>query len=135
MSDEHYAFDWHELDDYDEKKIDHFLKWLVPTVLADSVVAEEIAEASDRYTRVELTMQLNGIEVNAQSFVEGCYRNMRRFAQDAAVAKLVEVVDYANLVETIEQLRVTLQGVALQVARDLGVNRGLEDLGADDDDL
>lgn len=132
MSDEGYTFDWHELDDHDPEKTDHFLKWLVPTVLADSVVAEEIAEASDRYTRVELTMQLNGIEVDARAFVEGCYRNMRRFAQDAAVAKLVEVVDYADLVETIEQLRVTLQGVALQVARDLGVDRGLEDLGVDE---
>lgn len=132
MSDEGYTFDWHELDDHDEKKIDHFLKWLVPTVLADSVVAEEIAEASDRYTRVELTMQLNGIEVDARAFVEGCYVNMRRFAQDAAVAKLVEVINYADLVETIEQLRVTLQGVALQIARDLGVDRGLEDLGVDE---
>lgn len=132
MSDEGYTFDWHELDDYSQKKIDHFLKWLVPTVLADSVVAEEIAEASDRYTRVELTMQLNGVEVDARAFVEGCYINMQRFAQDAAVAKLVEVVDYADLIETTDELRRTLREVALRIARGLGVDRGLEDLGVDE---
>lgn len=135
MSDEGFEFNWHELDDYDETKIDHFLKWLVPTVLTDSVIAERIGEVSDRYTNLVLTMQLNGVEVDARQFLEGCYGSMQRFAQDAAVAKLVEVIDFTNLVETADQLRSTLQVVARRIARDLGVARGLAQLGVDDDNI
>lgn len=60
---------------------DDFLKWLVPHLLTgeDEKKQLELSEATEGFTNVELTMQINGIEVDASHVIERFNQNIGQF--------------------------------------------------------
>lgn len=74
------TFNWHDLDH------EGFLSWLVASVIAD-VRADKLgglSDATDRFTQCKITMQLNGIQVDAMGFIGGVERHMKRSLESAA---------------------------------------------------
>lgn len=104
------GFDWHA-----EQKADSFLGWLVPSVLggmreAGSDVFEPVAHASDDFRDVRITMQINGIEVDAMPFIEGVNRNMRYRVGQEALRIVREDTSFGKIEDIIHGLRRQIEG-------------------------
>lgn len=74
-------FNWHELDS------DGFLSWMVVHLLAIGKAKdmfEEFSDLTDKFNAVEMTIHINGIEVDVQHFVECIQEVMKLETQKAA---------------------------------------------------
>lgn len=84
-----YRFNWHE---EEHGQNGSFKSWLIPTLLADSggdrVLFEALSEATEKWTDVNVTVAINGIEVDPTDFFESIERNLTYLTERAA-AKLV----------------------------------------------
>lgn len=103
MADEKWTFDWH-------KEPNHsFLKWLLPTLLGkiDNETWEKITEATAKSSDVQITVQINGIEVNPKYFLESLERNYE--LNTAAEAKNIIDTKFENLDQAIEGLNILVE--------------------------
>lgn len=69
-----------------------FLHWILPVVLSDLLQregVERLKEATTNFTEVTMTMQINGIEVDAEAFIDATQRHMKVRVEEEA-ARLVE---------------------------------------------
>lgn len=79
---------------YDWQKMGRteFLHWILPVVLGDLLQregVERLSQATTNFTEVTMTMQINGIEVDAEAFIDATQRHMRACVETEA-ARLVE---------------------------------------------
>lgn len=139
MSDDNgYRFNWHDLDE--TEPYEAFLHWAVihltvdtndesnPQVLTDEQL-DALDRATDRFHDVELTIQLNGIDVNPEHMMRAIERNMKLLARDAARAELEQLDDLRLLRRTVVQLDRETSRRVRWVAAKLGIT-----LDPDDDD-
>jgi hypothetical protein len=90
-----FRFDW-------QAEPDGFLKWLLPVVIPVSQKAdliEQLSAATDKFTNVELTIQVNGIQVDAQAFLTAVERNMDHSVSAEARRLLDEIGKFEDLHE------------------------------------
>ena len=92
-----------------------FLKWFLPTVVSAQNQAkfEELSEATDRFHDVRVTIQINGIEVDARKFFEGCERTLEASARAEARDMLNELGDFEEVYDVLRDLRVHLRAEIL----------------------
>ncbi len=81
-------FNWIELDR------DSFLSWFVITTVAelkyDSDTYQEIDKATDHLKNTNLTMQINGIEIDALVFIHRLYNQFEEQVENAAKELLLD---------------------------------------------
>ena len=86
MSDE-FTFNWH--DDRDS-----FFSWMVTSLISPVAQErdnfEELSAATDKFRNVTLTMQINGISVPVNNFIDGIKHNMEYWATKEAERMLSE---------------------------------------------
>lgn len=131
------VFDWHKLsgtDDYES-----FLHWMTVNLVtyerestdtdrtAERDLVQRVSDASDGFKNVELTIQLNGIEVNAAYFVRRIERNMTWMAEREAKRVLTENAEATELRSISNILQRALRRRAEQVAGSLGLELDEED--------
>lgn len=88
-------------------------KWIVPLLLSDEVKDHSrFHEATDDFTNVAITMQINGIEVSVDHFLECLEDNIEHAAREEARAQL-------DSVEGFPALKVKLAEIELAVTRHL----------------
>lgn len=65
---------------------DGTLKWLIPTVLdtRDEAQFERVRQLSENFTKIELSILVNGVEVNADAFVRSLTRNLEHLTKTEA---------------------------------------------------
>lgn len=84
-----------------------FVKWMFVHLIADmrdddlESPFEQLSEATDGFTNVKLTMQVNGIEVNAQNFIESVERALENYSQTEARRMLSDVMPNLNDLEDV----------------------------------
>lgn len=137
-----YAFSWHDLDQYGDDE-ERFLRWMVVNLVVgrdatsdgDAGFARDLLDrvsaASDGFKNVELTVQLNGIEVNARYFVQQVQANMELHTRREAENLLDSCARATELLELTRTIQRALRDRAHEVAAKVGVRLRDDD---DDDD-
>ena len=81
-----YRFNWHETGEED------FQRWLIPTILADlpreQSRFDELSELTRNWSDVNVTVQINGVEVDPAGFFTSIERNITYLTEREA-ARLV----------------------------------------------
>ena len=97
-----FVFDWHA-----ERNEGGFLKWFLPTVMVGLSQArfDELSERTSGFTEVQVQVLVNGVEVNAEHFLQGVERNLEATARDEARRMLDEVGGLGALEERIGEIR------------------------------
>lgn len=79
-----YRFNWHD-------EVTHrpsFKEWLIPTLLGstgnDREKLDALAEATQAWTDVNVTVQINGIDVDPEDFFDSVERNLSSITADKA---------------------------------------------------
>lgn len=137
MSDEfdrpnNYTFSWKKLgtDDYEV-----FLRWLFVHLLVDdardsttqSKFIERLGELTDRFDKVTLTVQVNGVQIDPEHLIRGIHDRTARFARSYAIeqlrasSQLVDLRSTLNVIETAARSRIE------HVAADLGLELPTEE--------
>lgn len=98
---EPFVFDW-------QAQPEGFLKWMIPNLITGISHARfsQLSSATDGWRSVVLTIQINGVPVPAQQFVEGVERNMEHYATEEARRLLSEagrLDDLGDLVRDVER--------------------------------
>jgi hypothetical protein len=111
-----FVFDW-------AAQTEGFLKWFVPTVIAEIADApfKELGERTSAWSDVQVQILINGIEVNAGHFLESVERNMEHHAKQAAREMLDEVGGLDALEERIGEIRTHLMGQFEAALRERGI--------------
>jgi hypothetical protein len=128
------TFNWHELD---EDNLEGFLKWMIPTLLSEhrnqtndselDHLLHRVGEASDKFTKLTMTIQLNGIEVNVLHFVENLYVAWSNASKAEATRVLKESTDVGELFELVETLKRNVKLKTERVGTALGLDMTLEE--------
>lgn len=118
------TFDWHAEQALDR---DGLLVWLVITAMRQQDM-ERLSEVTSRFTDCRLTMQLNGVELNARAFLDGIARNLEHAAARQA-QELAEVAGFAEIEDAVTEARDAVRALMTGRLRALGVPVGEEETG------
>jgi hypothetical protein len=112
-------FNWHDLDR------DSFLAWTVTNALSakhgDPGLMERAAEASDRFRSVVLTMQINGVEVNATEFIDRVKSNMTYWSERRAKELVSESTAFPAIEDALNVARRSIESTLRAQLREAGV--------------
>lgn len=138
-----YTFNWHELPDFhdNDDTYEAFLKWAMIHLTVDETATDRtspatfalLQDATDNFTRVTLTVQLSGVEVNPQHMLRAIHANMADVARQHAVEQLEKLAEFGQLRATIDLLEQAIISRITHVADDLGVDLDAERLRNGDD--
>lgn len=99
--------------DYHNENQNSFLGWMLVHLTSGlstyPALWETIQKKTKGFSQVELTMQINGIDVPVDKFIEGIENNMQFYAEQAAAAKLDAVDDIYEVSEELEALKNVLR--------------------------
>jgi hypothetical protein len=107
-----------------------FLKWLLPTLIAGRENFDDLSEATNKFTDVILTMQVNGIEVPTEHFIKSLMMNYEKETRDAAREMLDNVVQITDIEDLINDLHAALK----DTIRERCTSAGVELMWSEDDD-
>jgi hypothetical protein len=107
-----WSFDWHA--ERGNHGRESFLYWMVITVLSgmrdeNPDIFDRVAAATNKLADVRITMQINGIEVDARGFIDLVEQNMRHQATVEARRLLDELIDFGGLSEMVNDLQRSVQ--------------------------
>jgi hypothetical protein len=94
-----FEFDWHA------RKQD-FVKWMFVHLISGNREQdpkfEKLSEATNKFRNVQLTMQVNGIELDAEKFIEYVEHSIKTYSKNAA-KRIVEdsIPDLEELQEAV----------------------------------
>jgi hypothetical protein len=126
-----YTFNWHTLDEHDD--YEGFLRWMFVNLVTESRgdgtpagveydhLINRVIDATDGAMNVTLTIQANGIELNAEHFVRSVQRNMRWHAHQAAFDELRSRTDVSELLNVADQVQTTMTDQVRRLAHSLGI--------------
>jgi hypothetical protein len=121
-----HTFDWH-------KEPEGFLRWMIVNLLThplNHATGEEltgrVAEASKDFTELTLTIQLNGVEVPTEYFVNSVKNNMDYFAERAAREMLNSIPKLAALRNRLEDFESQVNDRVTELARQLNIDQDEE---------
>jgi len=111
-----FKFNWHH-------SANEFLRWLLPTLLVgNDAQLKELAEKTNRWSNVELTVLINDVAVDATHFIEGLQRTIDVTAQDAARKFVTETLNLNSVVKSLENFGHAIQREINDRAHELGVD-------------
>jgi hypothetical protein len=108
-----------------------FLKWLLVSIVprdSDVEVFEKLSDATDKFTNIELSISVNGIEMDAQRFLDGVQRNMNhnveleansllsQFGRFDELREMLDAVEYAAKKAIEDEL--TKNGISIEIYED-----------------
>jgi len=99
-----FRFDW-------QAAPEGFLKWLLPVLVANrrgEDQFDELSKITDKFTDVRLTIQVNGLEVDAENFLNGVEHNMEYYAKVEARRLLDEVGRFDDLEDLLASAKRTV---------------------------
>ncbi len=114
-----FQFDW-------QARGEDFVKWMFVHLIADQRDAdpqfERLSEATDKFTNVKLTMQVNGIEVNAKNFIESVEFAYKQHAENTAKEIVAEAIpDLSELQDAVFEAQRALEKKLRESMRNVGV--------------
>ncbi len=116
------VFDWHAEQALDR---DSLLTWLVPTAMRQQDM-DELSDLTGRFTNCRLTMQLNGVDLNARAFLDGIARNIEH-AITREAERLIADADLDAVQEAVEDARVAIRETLIRRLAAAGVEIRSED--------
>ena len=123
MDSKKHTFDWH-------KEPEGFLKWMLTHVAAaskDDELFDELSDASDQFTNVELQILVNGVEVDAKGFVERIEWAMDRGVEDEAKRLVRDMHRLGDLKDAVHDFERGIKNKMREFARDQGIELDTED--------
>lgn len=125
-----YTFNWHDLkghhDDYEA-----FLKWALTKLIVNqrdvdanrhnTELLEQLRTATNEFTEVTLTVQVNGVEVDPEHMMRAIEHNMRSIARETARDELERLTAFTDLRNTLTTLEAAANRRVRQVASALNV--------------
>lgn len=139
MSD-NYTFNWHDLPNFRDngEAYEAFLKWAMIHLTVDESATDRtdptlfalLQDATDNFTKVTLTVQLSGVEVNPQHLLRAIHGNMADVARQHAVDLLEQRAEFVQLRATVDLLEQAIVSRITHVADDLGIDLDAERLRA-----
>lgn len=98
--------------DWQADKEDSFLKWMVVNLLSGlpTPKVDELGEATDKFQRINLTIQINGVDVPVDHFVSSIESNMQCLARREAEAMLQAIPQLTALRAGLEQAEAAATG-------------------------
>lgn len=98
-----YRFNWHETGQ------DDFQRWLIPTILADlprdQSRFDELSELTGNWSDVNVTVQINGVEVDPTGFFTSIERNLTYLTEREAERLVREEADLTAVYTTINRFQ------------------------------
>ena len=114
-----YQFDWQGLSEGD------FVKWMFVNLLTtpgnhseSKDLIDQLTEPTKKFTDVTLTMQVNGIEVNAENFIRSVEKGMNYRAEDAVKEAVSSITDIRELDEEISRAHNVLRDKLREIVKD-----------------
>lgn len=121
-------FDWH-------REPEGVLRWALPTALSgvSSARFDELSERTHAWTRVDLRLLVNGVELPGRPLLEGLARAVENEGRATAARALASLAELETIRLTLEALEDAVAGELRRVGRRLGLT--LEDLENGNEDL
>lgn len=98
-----YRFNWHETGQ------DDFQRWLIPTILADlpreQSRFDELSELTGNWSDVNVTVQINGVDVDPTGFFTSIERNLTYLTEREAERLVREEADLTAVYTTINRFQ------------------------------
>lgn len=98
-----YRFNWHETGQ------DDFQRWLIPTILADlpreQSRFDELSELTGNWSDVNVTVQINGVDVDPTGFFTSIERNLTYLTEREAERLIREEADLTAVYTTINRFQ------------------------------
>lgn len=116
------AFNWHAENVLDR---DSLLTWLIPTAMRD-VDTSELFDLTDGFSRCELRIVLNGVDLDVRAFLDGVARSIERAARDES-ASLAETAGFGDIEDAVRLARDAVRAEMLGRLRAAGVPIDEED--------
>lgn len=106
-----------------------FKHWMLPNLTTGMPMEklDELAEATDKWQHVMLTIQINGVPVSAEAFIEGVKRNMEWWAEKEAHRLLTEAAQFEKLSETLHEVERAVTWLVRRKVREAGVELPYEE--------
>lgn len=115
-----FRYNWHE----EQFGGSDFKAWLIPTLLVGkrgTDAWDELSAATDKFTDVNVTVQINGIEIDPTDFFEGVESNMHWRSERRAVELIRDDERLRALSNTAYEVEQELRKAALDRLRELGI--------------
>lgn len=118
-----YVFDWHDA------KRDSFLYWLIPTLLGPVTNGRlmEFSDLTEKFTKVELGITINGVAVEPKPLIESIERNYDYHVSQSAES-LIKEIGMDDLVKFLNDA----QGEVINLLKQKLVDRGIKISDEDD---
>lgn len=131
MREKSYTFNWHDLDQ--SEPYEEFVHWVLVNLSVDQKdvdagrhdgeLLEQLRVATDGFTNVVLTVQVNGVEVDVEHWFRSLEHNMKVYAQRAAHDELTQLAEFRRLREDLEVFEASAQHRLNELADELGLDR------------
>lgn len=120
-------FDWHN-------EPEGFFKWLLPHILVSKNhdLIDELSDKTDKFTDVQLTIQVNGVELDAQHFMDAFLAwtesGIKNFAKEMVQEPLSELVpDLQQLQETVQNAERAIRNEIQKKLKAAGIEINLDE--------
>lgn len=116
-----FVYDWQRDDE-------GFLKWMLPCLITgiNKEVFDQLSDSTNKWTHIELRIQVNGVDVPAENFLSSVKRNMTYYANQEAQRLVSEIPELRRLHDLMEEADMALRQRLAQILTDAGVEIGLE---------
>lgn len=114
-----FQFDW-------QNRKEDFVKWMFVHLIADKRQEdpkfEKLSVATNGFTDVNITMQVNGIEVDAKNFIESVEYAYKSHAENTAKEIVAEAIpDLSDLQDAVFEAQRALEKKLRESMRSVGV--------------
>lgn len=114
-----FTFDW-------QAAPEGFLKWMLTCLVRDHDI-EGLGEATDKFTKCELTIQVNGVPVNAENFIEGVERNMDYYTEREAKKLVASLPRLDKIRDDLEDAERAMRGALREGLAQAGIHMEEDD--------
>lgn len=107
---------------YFENDRESFESWMIITLVTQARKDgqfNQLNTLTKKWTEVDLTVQINGVEVSPENFLEGVKSNMHFWAEQKAETKAHEVLDSVR--EKVDEIDDLLTEVADELKRKIDI--------------
>lgn len=122
------TFDWHK------ENRESFRSWIVINLIAYSTSPgkgeeffDKVKEASDNFTNCEITIQINGIEVDAEQMLDRIAENMEWQAERKAKEIVKQLPGFSDIEEALEIASKAIKKKFLGELKNLGISVSEDD--------
>lgn len=108
--------------EFDWEKVNKFIHWVLPSALGDDNDVEHLSHVTDGFTRCELGITLNGVELDAEKFLEALRWNYEDRTRQEARRMVNDLIDCAPLNDIMLDLQATMERVVREKMDAAGIS-------------